>query len=92
LSLHETEPEQFYYEIADDDATGTAPATEEHPIQLPLSNLCPTDNTVQTVSELPQLPLHPTEPEQFYHEIADDYTTGSAPATEEPSQFNYHFE
>jgi hypothetical protein len=33
--------------------------------------LPPTDDTVQAVSELPQLPLNSTEPEQIYNEIAE---------------------
>jgi hypothetical protein len=83
LSLHPTESEQFYNEISDGDATGTAPSTEEQTVQPPLGNLCHIDNTVQNVSELPEFPLHPTEPEQFYNEISDGDATGTAPTTED---------
>lgn len=36
LSSHPAEPEPFYCEIANEDATRTAPITEENPVQLPI--------------------------------------------------------
>lgn len=34
-------------------------------------------NTVQTVSKLPGCSSHASEPEQFYHDIAEEYSTGT---------------
>jgi hypothetical protein len=63
------------------DSTETRNTVQTDPLTEQQGNWCRTDNTALTVSGLPDLFSHPTEPEQFYNEIADEYASRTVAAT-----------